>query len=58
MRVLAGQTRLVVEPSGAVALAGLLRQHGGRALEAPVVAVVSGGNVALDRFAELVRGAV
>jgi len=56
MRVLAGQARLVAEPSGAVALAGLLRQQRRRTLQGPVVAVVSGGNVALDRFAELLRG--
>ena len=55
MRVLAGQARLIAEPSGAVALAGLLRQQRGRTLEGPVVAVVSGGNVALDQFAEWLR---
>jgi threonine dehydratase len=58
MRVLAGQARLVAEPSGAVALAGLLRQRCGRAPEVPVVAVISGGNVALDRFADWVRSGV
>jgi threonine dehydratase len=55
VRVLAGQAKLVAEPSGAVALAGLLRHQRRRTLTGPVVAVVSGGNIALDRLAVLLR---
>lgn len=51
IRVLAGQARLVAEPSGAVALAGVRRQVGDGALAGPVVAVISGGNVAPEQLA-------
>ena len=49
------RTKLLVEPAGAAAVAGLLS---GRIplQDGPVVAVLSGGNVDLDRLAELVGG--
>ncbi len=53
--VAAGEARLVLEPSGAVSLAGLLN----RAAElpaGPVVCVLSGGNVDPARYLELLRG--
>ena len=55
MRRLAVDAKQVVEPSGAVALAGLaqLAAHGA-ALPADVGVLVSGGNVDLDRWAALV----
>jgi threonine dehydratase len=52
------KAKLVAEPSGAATVAAVL----GGALDAaldidgPLVAVVSGGNIALDRLEELVRG--
>jgi threonine dehydratase len=56
IRLLAGSARLVAEPSGAVALAGLRQQLGEGPLDGPAVAVVSGGNVALERLAEWLLG--
>jgi threonine dehydratase len=56
MRWLAHVARIMVEPSGAAAVAGALqtgdalRESGGR----PVVAVLSGGNIAPDAFARAV----
>jgi threonine dehydratase len=53
VRLAAEQSRLVAEPSGAVAVAALAfgRQEAGIDLAAgPVVAVVSGGNVDPDRY--------
>lgn len=48
--------RLIVEPSGAVAVAGA-RQHAraGRVPEGPAAAVLSGGNVGPDDYARLLR---
>ena len=42
------QAKLVVEPSGATAVAGLMRAAAQRPLEGPAVAVLSGGNIDLD----------
>jgi threonine dehydratase len=54
VRFLASRARLVAEPGGAAAvgalLAGKVKVRGGER----VVAIVSGGNVDMDRFAELV----
>jgi threonine dehydratase len=49
------QARIVVEPSGAASVAGVLRRtrQQGAGLGAPVVAVISGGNVALETLTEL-----
>jgi len=48
MRVLLERTKLLVEPAGAAALAALLAGRV-RADGAPVVVVLSGGNVDLER---------
>lgn len=54
--VAAGESKQVVEPSGAVALAGLLA-HRDELPEGTVVAVLSGGNVDPERYLELLAGA-
>lgn len=51
MRLLAEKARVVVEGAGALALAAALT---GEAAEGPIVCVVSGGNIDLTKFAELV----
>ena len=57
MRRLAVDAKQVVEPSGAVALAGLARlARDGVALPSDVGVIVSGGNVDLDIWHELVAG--
>ena len=51
MRVIAEKSRTVAEGAGALALAAALRDD---ALRGPIVCVVSGGNIDLEKFAELV----
>ena len=51
MRLIAEKTRTIAEGAGALALAAALN---GEALEGPIVCVVSGGNIDLAKFAELV----
>jgi threonine dehydratase len=51
MRVVAEKTRVIAEGAGALGVAAALS---GRAGEGPIVAVVSGGNIDLRKFAELV----
>jgi threonine dehydratase len=51
MRLIAEKTRTIAEGAGALALAAALT---GEAGEGPIVCIVSGGNIDLDRFAELV----
>ena len=51
MRLIAEKTRTIVEGAGALALAAALT---GEAGEGPIVGIVSGGNIDLDKFAELV----
>ncbi|HET7576542.1 MAG TPA: pyridoxal-phosphate dependent enzyme [Sphingomicrobium sp.] len=51
MRLIAEKARAVSEGAGALALAAALT---GKAGEGPIVCVVSGGNIDLDKFAELV----
>lgn len=51
MRVLAEKSRLIAEGAGALAVAAAL---GGKAGPGPIVAVVSGGNIDLSTFCELV----
>jgi threonine dehydratase len=53
MRLIAEKSRTVAEGAGALALAAALT---GEAGEGPIVCVVSGGNVDLEKFAELVAG--
>ena len=61
VRLIAEETRLVVEPSGAVAPAAARFQAGAAGLtrlEGTVVAVVSGGNVDPERYRELLESPV
>jgi len=51
MRVAAREARLVLEPSGATALAGLV-SHRGELPSGPVVVIASGGNVDPARYVE------
>jgi threonine dehydratase len=51
MRLIAEKVRAVAEGAGALALAAALKEQ---SLEGPIVCVVSGGNIDLDKFAELV----
>jgi threonine dehydratase len=51
MRLIAEKARAVAEGAGALALAAALT---GKAGEGPIVCIVSGGNIDLDKFAELV----
>ena len=51
MRLIAEKSRTIAEGAGALALAAALDQG---PLDDPVVCVVSGGNIDLDKFAELV----
>ncbi|HEY8087846.1 MAG TPA: pyridoxal-phosphate dependent enzyme [Polyangiaceae bacterium] len=53
MRVIAEKARVIVEGAGALPVAAALS---GRAGDGPVVAVISGGNIDLAKFAELVAG--
>ncbi|MFL6786486.1 MAG: threonine/serine dehydratase [Sphingomicrobium sp.] len=54
MRLIAEKSRTIAEGAGALALAAALTGHAG---EGPIVCVVSGGNVDLDKFTELVTAA-
>jgi threonine dehydratase len=51
MRLIAEKSRTIAEGAGALALAAALR---GEAGEGSIVCIVSGGNIDLDNFAELV----
>jgi threonine dehydratase len=51
MRLIAEKSRTIAEGAGALALAAALT---GEAGEGPIVCVVSGGNIDLSKFAELV----
>ncbi len=53
MRVVAEKTRVITEGAGALAVAAALS---GKAGDGPIVAVVSGGNIDLKKFAELIGG--
>ena len=53
MRIIAEKTRTIAEGAGALALAAALSR---KDLEGPIVCVVSGGNIDLDKFAELTLG--
>jgi threonine dehydratase len=57
VRFLARESRLVVEPSGAVSVAAVRQRfHAFEEIAGPIVAVLSGGNIALERFAEILAG--
>ncbi|HEX7192114.1 MAG TPA: pyridoxal-phosphate dependent enzyme, partial [Thermoanaerobaculia bacterium] len=51
MRMIAEKTRVIAEGAGALAVAAALS---GRAGDGPIVAVISGGNIDLKKFAELI----
>jgi len=51
MRLMADKARVIAEGAGALGLAAALT---GEAGDGPIVCVVSGGNIDLDKFAELV----
>ena len=51
MRLMAEKTRVISEGAGALSLAAALT---GKAGEGPIVAVISGGNVDLEKFFELI----
>ena len=51
MRIVAEKVRVITEGAGALPVAAALS---GRAEEGPIVAVVSGGNIDLKKFAELI----
>jgi threonine dehydratase len=61
VRLAAEESRLVVEPSGALTIAALAFRSaaaGLRGLDRPVVAIVSGGNVDPDRYRELLHAPI
>jgi len=51
MRLLAEKARVIAEGAGALAVAAALT---GKAGQGPIVAVVSGGNIDLEKFSELI----
>jgi threonine dehydratase len=51
MRLLAEKSRVIAEGAGALSVAAALS---GKAGKGPIVAVVSGGNIDLDKFYELI----
>jgi len=53
MRLIAEKVRVIAEGAGALPVAAALS---GRAGEGPIVAVVSGGNIDLKKFADLILG--
>jgi threonine dehydratase len=53
MRMLAEKARVIAEGAGALSLAAALSEKAGRG---PIVAIVSGGNVDLDKFCSLIAG--
>ena len=57
VRFLAREAKILVEPSGAASVAAVRQRYGSLdALERPIVAVISGGNIALDQAAEILGG--
>lgn len=54
MRLMAEKARIIAEGAGALALAAALT---GKAGAGPIVAIVSGGNIDLAKFSELINGA-
>jgi threonine dehydratase len=54
MRLMADKARVIAEGAGALPLAAALT---GRAGQGPIVAIVSGGNIDMEKFCELMRDA-
>ena len=53
MKLMAEKTRIIAEGAGALSVAAALT---GKAGKGPIVAVVSGGNIDLEKFCELISG--
>jgi len=53
MRLIAEKSRTIAEGAGALSVAAALSDP---SLEGPIVCVVSGGNIDLDKYCELIRG--
>jgi len=53
MRLMAEKARVIAEGAGALSLAAALT---GKAGNGPIVCVVSGGNIDLEKFCELIAG--
>jgi len=53
MRLMAEKSRVISEGAGALGLAAALT---GQAGKGPIVAIVSGGNIDLDKYCEILRG--
>ncbi len=53
MRLMAEKTRVIAEGAGALGLAAALTGKAGRG---PIVAIVSGGNIDMEKFTELMTG--
>jgi threonine dehydratase len=51
MRLMAEKTRVIAEGAGALSLAAALT---GKAGHGPIVAIVSGGNIDMAKFSELI----
>jgi threo-3-hydroxy-L-aspartate ammonia-lyase len=57
VRYLAQEARIVVEPSGAAGVAAIRMRYGSfEAIGRPIVAVISGGNIALEQIAAILTG--
>jgi threonine dehydratase len=52
MRLMAEKTRIISEGAGALSLAAAMT---GKAGQGPIVAIVSGGNIDLKKFSELIE---
>ena len=52
MRLMADKVRVIAEGAGALALAAALT---GKAGQGPIVAIVSGGNIDLEKFFDLIQ---
>jgi threonine dehydratase len=55
MRLLAEKTRVIAEGAGGVAVAAALWKLGKEQAKGPIVAVVSGGNIDLATFCEVLH---
>jgi threonine dehydratase len=57
VRYIAREARILVEPSAAASVAAVLHQYGSAAdVARPLVAILSGGNIALDQIAAILAG--
>jgi threonine dehydratase len=54
MRLLAEKSRVIAEGAGALSVAAALAGHANQAASGPIVAIVSGGNIDLNVFSELI----